>query len=255
MNASFFAVKNKAFLIIINTALDLLVQNVLEEGFLSFYLQGKSKMKRLFGLGVLVAAALGSISTTPALAEEGRFMVRVRAVSLEPANDSDAIPALGVPADAIHVSDRVIPEVDFTYFLTKNIAAELVLTYPQKHDVTLSSTKIGTFKHLPPTLTLQYHFQPDAQFRPYVGAGVNYTRIISVNLAVPGVGALDLENDSFGGALQAGFDMKLNQNWYFNMDVKKVWISSDVKLKATGAKVSSVGVDPILLGVGLGYRF
>lgn len=87
-------------------------------------------MKKLFGLGVLVAAALGSTSATPALAEEGRFMVRVRAVSLEPANDSDAIPALGVPADAIHVNDRVIPEVDFTYFLTKNIAAELVLTYP-----------------------------------------------------------------------------------------------------------------------------
>ncbi len=211
-------------------------------------------MQKLFGLSVLVAV-LGSAVAAPALAEEGSFMVRVRAVNLNPANDSDAIPALGVPADAIHVNDRVIPEIDFTYFLTKNIAAELVLTYPQKHDVSLSGTKIGTFKHLPPTLTLQYHFQPDAQFRPYIGAGVNYTRITSVNLAVPGVGALDLENDSFGGALQAGFDVKLNQNWYLNMDVKKVWIKSDLTLKATGTKVSAVGVDPVLLGVGIGYRF
>ena len=182
-------------------------------------------------------------------------MVRVRAVNLDPANDSDAIPALGVPSDAIHVEDKVIPEIDFTYFLTRNIAAELVLTYPQKHDVTLAGTKIGSFKHLPPTLTLQYHFQPDAQFRPYVGAGVNYTRLSSVNLAVPGVGELDLENDSIGGALQAGFDVKLNQNWFFNVDIKKVWISSDVTLKATGAKVSAVNVDPVLIGIGLGYRF
>lgn len=215
---------------------------------------GEIKMQKLFGLSVLVAV-LGSAVAAPALAEEGSFMVRVRAVNLDPANDSDAIPALGVPADAIHVNDRVIPEVDFTYFLTKNIAAELVLTYPQKHDVSLSGRKIGTFKHLPPTLTLQYHFQPDAQFRPYVGAGVNYTRITSVNLAVPGVGALDLENDSFGGALQAGFDIKLNQSWYLNMDVKKVWIKSDLTLKATGTKVSAVGVDPVLLGIGIGYRF
>jgi len=182
-------------------------------------------------------------------------MVRVRAVNLDPANDSDAIPALGVPADAIHVDDRVIPEIDFTYFLTKNIAAELVLTYPQKHDVTLMGAKIGSFKHLPPTLTVQYHFQPEAKFRPYVGAGINYTRISSVNLNVPGVGELGLENDSIGGALQAGFDVVLDEHWSFNLDIKKVWIGSDVTLKATGAKVSSVSVDPVLIGVGVGYRF
>lgn len=170
-------------------------------------------MKKLFGLSILAAAVWGSTAATTALAEEGRFMVRVRAVNLDPANDSDAIPALGVPSDAIEVEDRVIPEIDFTYFLTKNIAAELVLTYPQKHDVSLSGTKIGSFKHLPPTLTLQYHFQPDAQFRPYVGAGVNYTRLSSVNLAVPGVGELDLENDSIGGALKSAQLMLIRCCW------------------------------------------
>lgn len=230
----------------------------------SFYclLIGDMKMKKTLNAGVLTIAAItamGAVVSMPAKAEganeDGRFMVRVRAVNLDPANDSDAIPGLGVPSNAIHVEDRVIPEIDFTYFFTKNIAAELVLTYPQKHDVSLMGTNIGSFKHLPPTLTLQYHFLPDAQFRPYVGAGVNYTRLSSVNLNVPGVGELDLENDSIGGALQAGFDYKLNQNWYLNVDVKKVWISSDVTLKATGAKVSSVGVDPILFGIGVGYRF
>lgn len=200
--------------------------------------------------------ALVTLSAAPARAEEeSKFLVRVRAVNLDPADKSDAIPSLGVPSDAIHVERRVIPEVDLSYFITKNIAAELVLTYPQKHDVSLMGANIGSFKHLPPTLTVQYHFQPDAKFRPYVGAGVNYTRISSVDLNVPGVGKLDLENDSWGGALQIGFDWMLDNRWSLNVDVKKVWIGSDVSLKATGLNVSNVSVDPVLFGVGVGYRF
>ena len=202
-------------------------------------------------LGTLVAVGASPVRAE----EEGKVMVRVRALQLDPANDSKAIPGLGVPSDAIDVEDRIIPEVDISYFFTKNIAAELVLTYPQKHDVELMGTKIGSFKHLPPTLMVQYHFQPDAKFRPYVGAGVNYTRISSVKLNVPGVGKLDLENDSWGGALQVGFDVMIDKHWSFNVDVKKIWIDSDVELKATGMKVSQVGVDPLLFGIGVGYRF
>ena len=125
-----------------------------------------------------------------------------------------------------------------------------MLTVPQKHDVSVSGTEIGTFKHLPPSLLLQYHFTPGAQFSPYVGAGVNYTRIFSVKLLD---GAADLESSSIGLALQAGFDVKIDKNWSFNVDVKKIQIRSDVMVN--GAKVSSVRVDPLLFGVGLGYRF
>jgi outer membrane protein len=114
----------------------------------------------------------------------------------------------------------------------------------------LDGAKIGSFKHLPPTLTLQYHFTPDAQFSPYVGAGVNYTRIFSVKLLN---GAATLENDSVGLALQAGFDVKLDKHWSLNLDVKKVQIRSDVF--AGDAKISRVKVDPLLIGVGVGYRF
>ena len=56
--------------------------------------------------------------------------------------------------------DKTIPELDISYFFTPNIAAELVLTVPQEHRVYLNGTDIGSFKHLPPTLTLQYHFMP-----------------------------------------------------------------------------------------------
>jgi outer membrane protein len=87
-----------------------------------------------------------------------------------------------------------------------------------KHDVTLDGAKIGTVKHLPPTLLVQYHFLPDATFRPYVGAGVNYTTFSKNKLLN---GAASLEHDSFGLALQAGADVAIDKNWSINFDVKK----------------------------------
>lgn len=215
----------------------------------------KRLMKRLLTLTIAYAA----LAAPGAFAADGPWMVRARAVNLDMENKSDAIPALAVPSDAIRVSDKTIPEVDISYFITKNIAAELILTVPQKHDVKVTQSaigafKAGTFRHLPPTLTLQYHFLPDGQFRPYVGAGVNYTRFSSVDLAVPGVTKLRLENDSWGGALQAGVDVKLTENLFLNLDVKKIYINTDIK-NGVGTKVSHLKADPLAIGIGLGWRF
>lgn len=212
-------------------------------------------MKRLLALTITTVA----LAAPSAFAAEGPWLVRVRAVNLDMVNKSDAIPSLAVPSDAIRASDKTIPEVDISYFITKNIAAELILTVPQKHDVHVTQSAVGafnagTFKHLPPTLTLQYHFMPDGQFRPYVGAGVNYTLFSGVKLAVPGVDTLRLEKNSLGGALQAGFDVKLDKNLYLNLDVKKIYINTDIKL-SNGTKVSHLKVDPLAVGVGLGWRF
>ncbi|MBT1536096.1 OmpW family protein [Ralstonia solanacearum] len=217
----------------------------------------------------IVAAAAGLIAAAvcpTAYAEgsdlppaTGNWMVRLRAVNLTAANKSDAIPALAVPDDAIHINNKAFPELDISYFFTPNLAAELILTYPQQQDVTVmqsalgGATKIGSFRHLPPILTLQYHFRPESRFKPYLGAGLNYTRISDVDLQVPGVGPLDLSRNSFGPALQAGFDYRLTDHVYLNVDIKKTWISADVKL--AGQTISKVRVDPWLVGVGLGYRF
>ena len=197
---------------------------------------------------LIAAAAIAALPLAAQAQDTGSWLVRARAVQLDSANKD------GTPLK-LTINDKTIPEVDITYFFTKNIAAELILTIPQEHDVTLSGTKIGTFKHLPPTLTAQYHFLPDGMVRPYVGAGINYTRISSVSLNVPGVGALDLDSSSIGAALQVGVDIKLADKIFLNIDVKKIYINSDVMLKATGAKVSAVTLDPIAVGVGIGYRF
>ncbi len=202
-------------------------------------------------LSLLAMVAL--VAPVAAQSAEGPWLVRVRALSLTPADKSDAIPSLSVPEDAITVSSKIFPDLDISYFFATNFAAELVLTYPQKHDVELNGAKIGTFKHLPPTLMLQYHFLPTGSVRPYVGAGVNFTLISDVALLVPGVGALDLDDSSIGGAAQVGADVRLSPGFFLNFDVKKVILGSDVL--AGGSAVSKVKVDPWLLSVGIGRRF
>ncbi|OFA00228.1 OmpW/AlkL family protein [Duganella phyllosphaerae] len=204
-------------------------------------------MSKLIAAAAVLATL--TLSTSAAMAQESPWQVRARAVYLDPADKSAPVAGTGA-SDRLTVSDKTIPEVDISYFFTPNWAAELVLTYPQKHDVFLDGGKIGSFKHLPPSLLLQYHFTNSTPFKPYVGAGVNYTRISSVNLLN---GGADLENDSFGLAVQAGVDYQLDKNWSLNFDVKKVQIRSDVFIG--GAKASRVKVDPVLIGVGVGYRF
>lgn len=181
--------------------------------------------------------------------QEGSWLVRVRAVNLDTANKSDPIGGTGA-SDRLTINSKVIPELDISYFFTPNWATELVLTYPQKQKVSLDGAQIGTFKHLPPTLTLQYHFTPEKNISPYVGAGINYTRISSVDILN---GAARLEKSSVGLALQAGVDFKIDKNWSINLDVKKVQIRSDVNTAA--GQLSAVKIDPWLVGVGVGYRF
>jgi outer membrane protein len=196
-------------------------------------------------LGVMAVVAAASFAAPLlAQAQSGPWLVRLRAVNLDSANKSDTSPALG-----LSVNNKVIPEVDISYFVTPEIATELVLTYPQKHTVYSDGTEIGSLKHLPPTLTLQYHFTQFGALKPYLGAGVNYTHFSSVRLPA----GVTIKNNSVGLALQAGLDYEIGKNTYLNVDVKKVQIGTDVKL--AGAKIGTFKVDPWLLGVGVGWRF
>lgn len=200
------------------------------------------KPSLLFRIGCIAAATLSALSANAQNVDAGTWMVRARAVHLDPANDNSN------PAVPVSINSKWLPEVDFSYFFTPNIAAELILTVPQKQRVSLAGTQIGTLKHLPPTLTLQYHF-PMQGFKPYVGAGINYTRFSSVDLPA----GLSIDRNSWGGALQLGVDIPLSKNMVFNVDVKKVYIRTDIH--AAGSKINTFKVDPVLVGVGLGWTF
>lgn len=201
---------------------------------------------------IALAAATTLTTAMPVAAQDtGNWIVRARVVHLDSANKDGT--GLG-----LSINNKWLPEVDITYFLSPNLAAELILTVPQKQTVHSSALNAdaGTFKHLPPTLTLQYHFTGLGAFRPYLGAGVNYTRLMSVKLdaASNALGAdVDLKRDSVGLALQAGVDVPLGGGWLLNADIKKVQIGT--KVLADGSSVGKFKVDPLLFGIGIGKRF
>jgi len=202
-------------------------------------------MKKLCFALAAVATLTAALAASAQVA--GDLMVRGRVVNIDTANqDSIAI-------TDISVSNKTIPEVDITYFLSPNLAAELILTYPQKHNVSSSvhGGQIGTLKQLPPTLSLQYHFTDLGlgAFKPYVGAGLNYTRFSSVNLPT----GFSIDKNSFGLSLQAGVDYMIDKNWSVNLDIKKVTMRTELSLN--GAGLGTIKVDPLLVGVGVGYKF
>ncbi|MFZ4761435.1 MAG: OmpW/AlkL family protein [Alphaproteobacteria bacterium] len=176
----------------------------------------------------------------------GDILVRARAVDVI-SQESSSVSIGGT----VNIDDSVVPELDFSYFVTPNVALELIAGITPHHVKTNSGINVGKAWLLPPTLTAQYHFSDFEAVKPYIGAGVNYTHFFNAD-----GGALNAVNydDSFGLALQAGVDVPIKDNWYFNLDVKKIFISTKVKFSPSGVS-AKVDIDPLLVGVGVGYRF
>jgi len=185
-----------------------------------------------------------------------KWQVRLRGIVVTP-NESATIDAIGGDVD---ISSTFVPELDFTYFFTENWAAELILA-TTNHDVKAVNTAAGNIDLgdvwlLPPTLTAQYHFT-GGKFKPYLGAGINYTIFYGAD---EGPVADDVDYDSsVGFALQAGLDFDLNDKWFLNVDLKKIFLNTDATVNATTALGATVGadvdIDPLIIGFGFGMRF
>lgn len=204
----------------------------------------------LAGAAFVSTADAASVAGTDAL-DASRFLLRGRVIAVVPDESS----SLNIGGEA-NVGDAVTPEFDLTYFFTDNIGAELIAATAQ-HSLSASNTAIGNLELgttwiLPPTLTLQYHFAPEATFRPYLGAGVNYSVFYGEDEAA-GISNLEVDN-AWGLAAQAGFDYALNEKWAVNVDVKKLWMNVDVSVN-DGVATADVDLDPWIFGVGLAYRF
>lgn len=209
---------------------------------------------------LIALATLAAFAQFASAQDTGSWIVRGRAVSLNSANDNSAdlkatlTSIVEAPSEA-SINNKWLPEVDITYFFSPNFAAELILTVPQTQTLSVKGVgAIGTFKHLPPTLTAQYHFTGMSGFRPYVGAGLNYTNISDVKWGATGTAlGLNLKRNSYGLAAQAGLDVPVGGGWLVNLDAKYVQIGTDVT--SNGTKIGTFKVDPWLLSLGVGKRF
>ncbi len=213
-------------------------------------------LQRLSSPRILASVALvAALTTTAFAAPAGTWGVRLRGTYIDTANKSDAFTALSTnfAADSVEVQSKWIPEFDISYWFTPKFSTEVVLTIPQKHEVTLKGVgKLGTFKHLPPHFMAVYHFSPDSAFQPYVGAGLNLTLISSVKLSVAGI-PLGLEKSSLGLSGQAGFDYNFGNGKFLNVDIKKTALRSDVTVG--GSRLTTAQLDPWLFSIGFGMRF
>jgi len=212
-----------------------------------------------------VLAALGlTVVATPAISyEAGDIIIRGRIINVDPQVDSNHVHLNGgATTSKVDINSDTMPEVDFTYMIDKNWGVELILAYTD-HEIDATGAPLGGLgkiidaKVLPPTVTLQYHFAPDSNIRPYVGAGINYTHFFDEKTqgAVDGItGDVDLQ-DSWGLAAQAGVDIDIDDTWFINLDVKYIDIDTTAHLTGANDVRVNVEVDPIVWGIGIGRVF
>ena len=202
------------------------------------------KFKALAGTLVLIA----SFGANPAMAvEKGDWLWRFGASTVDPKSDNH---------DVVGVDSASSFTTNIAWMFTDHFSVEVLAAYPFEHDITLNGTngtKVASTKHLPPTVSVQYHFMPDRTFKPYIGAGINYTTFFNTKTYGAREGTdLDLD-DSFGLAGEIGADIILNDTWFLNASFRYIDIETDAKLD--GAKLGTVKIDPYVYGIHVGMKF
>ena len=233
---------------------------------------------KLLAVGALTLAAFAVAPM--AQAEKGDWLFKAGATMVSPKSDNLKLNDLEVPDlgtlenPIIQVDDGTSLGLTVTYMMTDHWAIELLAAVPFKHDIKLDATfegergtdKIGDTKHLPPTLSLQYHFMPDGTFNPYIGVGFNTTMFSGESLTSDArdlFEALGLTNaklqldTSTGVAAQIGVDWYFSDKWFANVDLRYIDIGTDAKIKADEGNLSlgTVSIDPMVYSLMIGYKF
>ncbi len=198
-----------------------------------------------------LAAAAALFTATPALAQQaGDWTFSLGAHVVAPKSDNGSLAGGALEAD---VGDNWRPTITGEYFFRDNWGIEVLASLPFHHDIELNGVKAGSTKHLPPTVSLQYHFTGSEKVKPFIGAGVNYTLFFSQDTTGPLAGAdLDLDN-SFGLALHGGLDFAVGTNKFVRLDAR--WIDIDTDVKVNGASVGTVNIDPMVYGAAFVWKF
>lgn len=217
-------------------------------------------MSKKIAKSALAAALAGGLLAGVAQAyEAGDWLVRIGAYGVFPESDNlNNVPGTG-GAD-LEVDDGYSLGFNFTYMINPNIGIELLAALPFRHDIKLSGSalpgvdgEVAEIKHLPPTLSLQYHFTPQSSIRPYIGLGLNYTNLFSEKTKGVLTGASLKLDDSWGLAGQVGIDIDVAPNWFLNADLRYINIETDAKIDGVG--IGTVDINPWVVGLTIGTRF
>lgn len=198
----------------------------------------------------LVAAILlaGTFATTAQAADDGNWVLRFGVHTVVPKSDNGSL--AGMQAT---INNSTRPSASLEYMFTPNWGVDVLAAWPFSHDVRLNGVEAATTRQLPPTIGINYHFLPNARVSPFVGAGVNFTWFYDAKGVGPLTGTKVSVANSWGGAVHAGLDVKLANNWLLTADARWINIESDVRVN--GVKVGTAKVNPMVYGLSLGYRF
>jgi outer membrane protein len=196
-----------------------------------------------------LAVAL-SLAAAPAMAQsKGDWTISAGVHQVAPKSDNGTL-AGGLEVD---VDSDIKPTITGEYFIADNLGIEVLASLPFKHDITIDGLgTVGEAKHLPPTVSLQYHFG-QGKVKPFVGAGVNYTKFFSEDTSGALEGA-DLElSASWGLAAHAGVDFKVGEKGAIRIDAR--WIDIDTDVSVDGQDLGTVNIDPLVYGAAYVFSF
>ncbi|WP_372133223.1 outer membrane protein OmpW [Vibrio sp. 10N.261.52.C2] len=208
-----------------------------------------------------VSSVIAALMSTNVLAhKEGDFIIRAGAAIVSP-NDSSG-DVLGNSSLEFSVDSNTQLGLTFGYMFTDNISLEVLAATPFSHSISVNGVgEVAETKHLPPTFMVQYYFgEANSDFRPYVGAGINYTVFFDESLTSTGkndAGLTDVSlDDSWGLAANIGIDYMINEDWFLNASVWYADIGTTATYKtATDTFKTDVDIDPWVFMIGGGYNF
>lgn len=198
----------------------------------------------------LAAAAVLAVVSPVAAQQAGDLTLGLGIANVNPKSDNGTLAGGTVP---VSIGDNTRPQITVEYFIRDNIGVELLGALPFKHSIKSNGAEIGTVKHLPPVVSLQYHFDATPQWKPFVGVGVNFTGFYDAEAKGPLAGNDLRVKNSWGLAAHLGTDYWINDRSAVRADLR--WIDIDADVTLNGADVGQVEVDPVVAGVSYVMKF
>jgi outer membrane protein len=205
----------------------------------------------------IALATLLALAATPAFAQSaGSWTLGVGVHNVAPKSDNGTLTATPLGNLDIDVGSNTRPTITGEYFLKDNLGIEILAALPFQHDINVVGVgQVGSTKHLPPTVSLQYHFG-QGKVKPFVGIGLNYTTFFSTETegAIAGTN-LDL-SDSWGLAGHLGIDFQVSEKGAIRIDYRMIDIDTDVKLNGADLGTNNtVNIDPSVYGIAYVFQF
>ncbi len=195
---------------------------------------------------LLLASALAFPVLSPAMAQEaGSLTLGLGIGSVAPKDGNGTLAGMGSD-----IGNSTRPILTLEYFIRDNIGIELLAAAPFKHDISLDGLgEIGSTRHLPPTLSVNWHIPTNSAWTPFIGLGVNYTKFFEEKSSL---GTLKIR-ESFGRAAMLGVDYAISERASLRTDLRYIDIDSDVLLN--GTNIGKVNVDPLVASVSYVMKF